>query len=139
MITTPQTPGDGAAFNPLRAGLPSDRITDPCTIVFFGASGDLFKRMLLPAIYSMRLRGTLPTDFALVGFSRTEYDNDGFRAYCKEQLDTFMPDTQKPQGELWEDFARRITYISADFKDTAHFNDLRARLEQNDKDFGTQS
>ena len=130
---------DGAAFNPLREGLPSDRITDPCSIVFFGASGDLFKRMLLPAVYSMRLRGTLPTDFALVGFSRTEYDDNGFRAYCKEQLDTFMPDNQKPQGELWEDFARRITYITADFKDTAHFNDLRARLQQNDKDFGTAS
>ncbi|MBV9262714.1 MAG: glucose-6-phosphate dehydrogenase, partial [Candidatus Eremiobacteraeota bacterium] len=40
--------GDGAATNPLRVGLPSDRITNPCSAVFFGASGDLFKRMLLP-------------------------------------------------------------------------------------------
>src|SRR5579862_7450708 len=137
MITTPQTPGDGAAFNPLRAGLPSDRITDPCTIVFFGASGDLFKRMLLPAIYSMRLRGTLPTDFALVGFSRTEYTNDTFRDYCKQQLDQFMPQSQKPQGGLWDDFSRRISYVAADFKDSKHFTELKALLEKNDRELNT--
>ncbi|MBV8371665.1 MAG: glucose-6-phosphate dehydrogenase, partial [Candidatus Eremiobacteraeota bacterium] len=78
MIAAP--PSDGAAVNPLRAGLPpSDRIEEPCSIVFFGASGDLFKRMLLPAVYSMRLGGTLPNDFALVGFARTKFDDDGFR------------------------------------------------------------
>jgi glucose-6-phosphate 1-dehydrogenase len=134
---TAQTQGDGNAFNPLRAGLPSDRITDPCTIVFFGASGDLFKRMLLPAVYSMRLRGTLPTDFALVGFSRTQYDDDGFREYCRQQLDTFMPDGQKPQGQLWEDFSRRIGYVTADFKDNRHFAQLKGLLEKNDKELGT--
>ncbi|HEY1428014.1 MAG TPA: glucose-6-phosphate dehydrogenase, partial [Candidatus Tumulicola sp.] len=53
---------NGAAANPLRQGLTTvDRIQDPCSIVFFGASGDLFKRMLLPAVYSMHLNGTLPT------------------------------------------------------------------------------
>ena len=62
--------GDGTAGNPLRAGLAEERTTNPCSIVFFGASGDLFKRMLLPAVYSMRLADTLPSDFALVGFAR---------------------------------------------------------------------
>ena len=97
MINSPvQAQGDGTAFNPLREGLPSDRITDPCTIVFFGASGDLFKRMLLPAVYSMRLHGTLPTDFALVGFARTAYTDDEFREYCRQQLETFMPADRRP-------------------------------------------
>src|SRR6516225_12196493 len=68
--------GDGASVNPLRAGLASDQITDPCSVVFFGASGDLFKRMLLPAMWLMRVQGILPNDFAIVGFSRTEYSND---------------------------------------------------------------
>lgn len=130
--------GDGAAaVNPLRAGLAGERIGDPCTIVFFGASGDLFKRMLLPAIYSMRLRGTLPTDFALVGFSRTKYDDASFRAYCREQLDTFMPADQKPQGGLWDDFSARIGYVTADFKDTRHFTQLKELLKRNDTQFGT--
>jgi glucose-6-phosphate 1-dehydrogenase len=129
--------GDGAAVNPLRAGLVSDRITNPCSAVFFGASGDLFKRMLLPAIYTMRLRGTLPADFALVGFARTAYDDAGFREYCRQQLELFMPDDQKPQGELWDDFSRRISYITADFQDTRHFLALKERLAQNDEEFGT--
>jgi glucose-6-phosphate 1-dehydrogenase len=133
--STPAT-GDGAA-NPLRAGLSADRITDPCSIVFFGASGDLFKRMLLPAVYAMRLRGTLPTDFGLVGFSRSNYTDESFREYCRQQLEIFMPDDGKPQGPLWDDFARRISYIAADFSDTRHFVDLKNRLAQNDHDFGT--
>jgi glucose-6-phosphate 1-dehydrogenase len=135
--TVAPSAGDGAAINPLRAGLPSDRITDPCSIVFFGASGDLFKRMLLPAIYSMRLNGSLPTDFALVGFSRTQFDQDGFREYCRQQLDTFMPNDKKPQGGLWDDFSRRISYITADFNDTRHFVQLKERLKSNDEQFGT--
>jgi glucose-6-phosphate 1-dehydrogenase len=132
-----QATGDGAAVNPLREGLASDRITDPCSVVFFGASGDLFKRMLLPAIYTMRLRGTLPTDFALVGFARSAYDDAGFREYCRQQLELFMPDDQKPRGALWDDFARRISYITADFQDTRHFIALKERLAQNDEQFGT--
>ena len=137
-VMTPAPPTmDGAAGNPLRAGLPADRITNPCSAVFFGASGDLFKRMLLPAIYSMRLRGTLPTDFALVGFARSPYSDDAFREYCRKQLELFMPADSKPQGTLWEDFSRRISYVSADFNDTSHFVALKERLAQNDRDFGT--
>jgi glucose-6-phosphate 1-dehydrogenase len=128
---------DGAAGNPLRAGLPEERITTPCSAVFFGASGDLFKRMLLPAVYSMRLGGTLPADFALVGFARTPYSDDQFREYCRQQLDQFMPADSKPQGPVWDDFARRISYITADFNDTKHFVALKKRLDQNDHDLGT--
>ena len=73
--------------------------------------------MLLPAVYSMRLNGTLPSDFALIGFARSPYDDDAFRQYCKEQLDEFMPEGQKPQSPIWDDFAKRIGYITADFND----------------------
>jgi glucose-6-phosphate 1-dehydrogenase len=96
---------DGQSENPLRAGLHTERISDPCSIVFFGASGDLFKRMLLPAVYSLRLHGTLPNDFAVVGVSRAEYTDDSFRDYCKEQLEQFAPADQKPQGAIWVDLA----------------------------------
>jgi glucose-6-phosphate 1-dehydrogenase len=125
------------AVNPLRAGLPEEGITSPCSAVFFGASGDLFKRMLLPAVYSMHLRGMLPTAFALVGFARTPYDDAAFREYCRKQLDLFMPPDKKPQGPLWDDFAKRISYVTADFTDTRHFLALKDRLAQNDTEFGT--
>ncbi len=137
--TTTAAPVDGAATlsNPLRAGMSGEHIGDPCSIVFFGASGDLFKRMLLPAIYLMKLDGTLPSDFALIGFARTPYTDDAFRDYCREQLQTFMPEGQKPGGALWDDFSKRIGYITADFKDTAHFVQLKERLAANDRDLGT--
>jgi glucose-6-phosphate 1-dehydrogenase len=136
-IATVTPAGDGAASNPLREGLSADQITNPCSAVFFGASGDLFKRMLLPALYSMRLRGTLPTDFALVGFARRDYTDESFREYCRQQLDLFMPADKKPQGALWDDFARRIGYIAADFNNAKHFVDLKNRLALNDREFGT--
>ncbi|MGC9992634.1 MAG: glucose-6-phosphate dehydrogenase, partial [Candidatus Cybelea sp.] len=128
---------DAVATNPLRAGLPNEGISTPCSAVFFGASGDLFKRMLLPALYSMHLRGTLPDAFALVGFSRTAFDDDGFRDYCRKQLELFMPQDKKPQGPLWEDFAKRISYVTADFTNKQHFLALKGRLAQNDAEFGT--
>jgi glucose-6-phosphate 1-dehydrogenase len=93
--------------------------------------------MLLPAVFSMRLKGTLPLDFALVGFARTQFDDDGFREYCRKQLDEFMPDGKKPQGGLWDDFAKRLSYVTADFNNTEHFQQLKARLAKNDQDFGT--
>jgi glucose-6-phosphate 1-dehydrogenase len=130
--------GGGAAVNPLREGLaPSDRIDEPCSLVFFGASGDLFKRMLLPALYRMRCDGTLPADIALVGFARTPHDDDGFRAYCRQQLQIFMPPDLQPEGALWDDFARRISYIAADFKDSRDFVKLKGLLQRNDEQFGT--
>jgi glucose-6-phosphate 1-dehydrogenase len=129
---------DGKGVNPLRAGLQSDRISDPATVVFFGASGDLFKRMLLPAMWSMRVRGILPNDFAIVGFARTEYSDDEFRTYCKEQLDQFAPADQKPQGAIWDDFSKRLSYVAAEFDDHKCYGNLSKIVAQNDEKFGTK-
>lgn len=130
---------NGRQTNPLRAGLQTDRVTDPCSVVFFGASGDLFKRMLLPAMYSLRLNGILPNDFAIVGFSRSSYTDDEFREYCKQQLEEFSPEDRKPQGAIWDDFAKRISYISADFNDTNSYLALKKRLDENDEHLGTKA
>ena len=129
---------DGKQTNPLRAGMHSDRISDPCSIVFFGASGDLFKRMLLPAMWALRLQGILPSDFAIVGFARSQYTDDGFRAYCKDQLDQFAPADQKPQGAIWDDFVKRLSYLTADFNDPKYYAALKKRLEENDEKLGTK-
>ena len=67
----------GGDVNPLRAGVASSRITDPCNVVFFGASGDLVKRMLMPAMYNLRLEDILPANYGIIGFSRCEWHDDG--------------------------------------------------------------
>ena len=122
--------------NPLRSLLESDRIEDPCSIVFFGASGDLFKRMLLPAVYNLRLEGILPAHFSVVGFSRSPFTDESFRAYCKESVDSFSRSGPAKES-MWAEFARRISYITADFDEDAHFHDLHAMLARNDEQLGT--
>jgi glucose-6-phosphate 1-dehydrogenase len=124
-----------AAINPLRAGIETSRISQPCTIVFFGASGDLFKRMLMPAIYNLRLNDILPANFGLIGFARTAYTDDEFRDYCKQAVNEFSRSGPVKES-LWNDLAQRIGYITADFNDTSHFENLKARLEEYEKHFG---
>ena len=137
-VATPKTVGDGQALlNPLRAGLESDRIAEPCNIIFFGASGDLFKRMLLPAMYNLRLEDIMPTNFGIVGFSRTEYTDEQFRSYCKENVDQFSRSgsTKEP---MWSDFAAKLSYIAGDFSNADDFVKLKTLLDSNDQQLGTQ-
>lgn len=134
---TPTAAGNGIAAvkaNPLRTGLDSTRIEQPCTIVFFGASGDLFKRMLMPAVYNLRLDNILPANFGLIGFARTAYTDEEFRAYCKECVNEFSR-TKPVKDSLWDDLAKRISYITADFDDTSHFTALNDRLGEYQKQF----
>jgi glucose-6-phosphate 1-dehydrogenase len=126
---------DGAA-NPLRAGLDSNRITDPCTIVFFGASGDLTKRMLMPAMYNLRLGDVLPTNFGIIGFSRSEKSHYDFREEMKEAIDEFSR-SGPAKDPLWSDFADRLHYIQGSFDDPEGFHELKRQLDENDEKLGT--
>ena len=138
MQTVTRPGGDGAAFVPnvLRAGIESNRITDPCNIVFFGATGDLANRMLYPALYNLRLEDILPSNFGIVGFSRTEESDDTFRGNVKRSIETYSR-SGPPRDPLWSDFARRLSYVTGNFDDTASYERLRKQLEANDKDLGT--
>ena len=135
--TMPAPTQDGHAVNPLREGLDTDRITDPCNIVFFGASGDLFKRMLIEAVYNLRLNDILPSDFGVIGYSRTEFSDDEFRKYCNENLTQFSR-SGAPKDPLWSDFSQRLSYISGEFDDTKDYDELKQKLAQNDEKFGTK-
>ena len=65
-----------AETNPLREGLFSEPVPDPCAVVIFGASGDLAHRKLVPALYQLALHHRLPAQFAVVGFARTAMSDD---------------------------------------------------------------
>ncbi len=139
-MTTTGTTGNGVSVaatkvNPLRAGLETVRIEQPCTIVFFGASGDLFKRMLMPAIYNLRVDDILPVNFSLIGFARSEYTDDQFREYCKQCVNEFSRSGAVKES-LWQELAPRISYIAADFNDIKYFEVLRERLEELETKFG---
>jgi glucose-6-phosphate 1-dehydrogenase len=124
--------------NPLRAGVATSRITDPCNVIFFGASGDLVKRMLMPAMYNLRLGDILPANYGIVGFSRSEYDTEQFRDEMHKSIDEFSR-SGPAKDPLWSDFAKRLSYVSGSFDDPAAYAQLRKLIEQNDAELGTSA
>jgi glucose-6-phosphate 1-dehydrogenase len=104
--------------------------------VFFGASGDLVKRMLVPAMWNLRLSDILPENYAIVGFSRSKFSDDEFRELMHKSIEEFSR-TGPPKDPLWSDFAKHISYVSGGFDDPAAFTQLREALERNDREFGT--
>jgi glucose-6-phosphate 1-dehydrogenase len=135
VTTTAPPPRDGAS-NPLRAGLTVDRITDPCNVVFFGASGDLMKRMLLPALWNLRLGNILPSNFGIIGFSRSKFSDDEFREDMKKAVDEFSR-SGPAKDPLWSDFATHLSWVTGSFDDTSAFKKLKEQLEENDRKLGT--
>jgi glucose-6-phosphate 1-dehydrogenase len=123
--------------NPLRAGLSTNRIADPCSVVFFGASGDLMKRMLLPAMYNLRLGDIMPSNYGIVGFARSEWDDEQFRTNMKASVDEFSR-SGPAKDPLWSDFAKHLSFVPGSFDDPEAFKQLRKVLERNDKELGTK-
>src|ERR1700727_1526005 len=77
------------APNPLREGLVEDRAGDACVVVIFGASGDLTRRKLMPALYNLAVGRGLPGAFAVVGVARRDVSDEGFRKEMKEGVSQF--------------------------------------------------
>ena len=100
MATTAKRP----APNPLRAGLRVGGASEPTVFVIYGASGDLSQRKLLPAIYNLAVRGLLPNRFAVIGYSRSEMDNDAFREFARTAVEKF---SRTPVDDhLWQGVRR---------------------------------
>ena len=64
----------------------ADRVMEPCTLVLFGASGDLTQRMIMPAIFRLARRGLLSSEFRLIGYARSEMTDDEFRARMRKAV-----------------------------------------------------
>jgi glucose-6-phosphate 1-dehydrogenase len=125
-----------AQENPLLEGLEVRRAPDPCTLVIFGASGDLTKRKLFPALYSLAYRGLLPKNFAIVGVSRTEESDDDFRDRMKESVQEFGRDPFR--DDVWEPLAEGMRYVAMDFADEDRENTVAQTLTQLDQERGTR-
>ena len=123
--------------NPLRKGLVDERTAEACAVVIFGASGDLTRRKLMPALYNLAISRSLPSGFAVVGVARREKTHEAFRAEMKEGVSRFS--RRKPiDATMWEDFERGISYVAGTFENKETYEKLRAHLEQLDKERGTR-
>jgi glucose-6-phosphate 1-dehydrogenase len=109
---------------------------DPCVMVIFGASGDLTKRKLIPALYNLAKDNLLSKEFAVVGFARNEMTSEQFRDEIGKEIGEFATTTVDP--DLWHWFSRRIYYHSGDFADPAAYKGLSELLAQIDKEHGTR-
>ena len=97
----------------------------PCTLVIFGASGDLTRRLLAPAITHLLRDGSISSDFAIVGLARTAYSDQDFREYLKGGAREFTPPTQGRPGEL----PATVQYLAGDFGDAGLYAKLKQALE----------
>src|SRR5690606_18500259 len=99
--------------NPLREGLSSRALPQPCAIVIFGATGDLTHRKLVPALYNLAADGALPPAVSVVGFARRDKTDEIFRTELEEAARKFSRNKIDP--ELWEGFSSSIFYHRSPF------------------------
>ena len=123
--------------NPLREGLIMERPAEPCAMVIMGATGDLTRRKLIPALYALFIQGLLPEGFCIVGQSRTEMSHEEFRATMLEAMHKFGGDITV-RDEEWRRFAYALYYLPADISQTDAFHPLTGLLDELASTHGTQ-
>jgi glucose-6-phosphate 1-dehydrogenase len=106
----------------------------PCILVIFGGSGDLTKRLLMPALYNLACDGLLPRQFAIVGIALDELTTEEFRARMTAAIAKF---TTRPAVDqhVWGELVARLHYTSGDFADLTTFQRLADRVAQLDAQF----
>lgn len=103
--------------------------TQPLVIVIFGASGDLTKRKLMPALYSLYKDDRIARNFSILGMGRTEYDDANYQSYISDELKVFLGD-EGVNEELLAGFTERLHYLAMDPSVEADYGRLLARLQE---------
>jgi glucose-6-phosphate 1-dehydrogenase len=121
--------------NPLREGLATRTVPQACSVVIFGATGDLTMRKLIPALYNLAADGELPPALTVIGFARRPKTDEEFRKEQGEATRKFSRQTVK--DEVWNGFAQAVFYHQSEFHDAAGYKSLAERLEKIDRERGT--
>jgi glucose-6-phosphate 1-dehydrogenase len=108
---------------------------DNCIMVIFGAGGDLTARKLIPALYNLGKSDHLPKNFAIVGFAADSMSEEEFREKVKKDISQFAPEPIDQSLCNW--LSERVYYIAGDFRDPAKYVDLKNKLTDLDKLYGT--
>jgi glucose-6-phosphate 1-dehydrogenase len=101
-------------------------IPPPQTIVVFGASGDLSKRKILPALYNLARDGLLPERYEIVGYAPNDWDTAAFVDFAEQAVTDFSRSSL--QDDIWERFAGHLHYLSGDFAAPGALAPLEERL-----------
>ncbi len=134
MAVAPGKPtGHPEPENPLTAGLERLPVA-PTTLVIFGATGDLAKRKLLPALYNLAHDGALPERFRLVGVSRKEKEHDDYRAECEEAIRRFS--RRRPDEDVLGGLLDNVKYVPGTFDDDDVYVALARVLDDFEREAG---
>jgi glucose-6-phosphate 1-dehydrogenase len=117
-------------------GEPLGKTGDPCVMVIFGASGDLAKRKLIPALYNLATERLLSKEFAIVGFARRGMSHEEFREKISQDMKEFATSPVDP--DLWNWFVQRLYYLPGDVQDPNAYRRLQSLLAEADKEHGTR-
>src|SRR3954451_20750864 len=128
--------GDQSQTNPLREGLSTRAVPQPCSIVIFGATGDLAHRKLIPALYNLAADGELPPAVAIIGFARRPKSEIDFGRERDEALRKFS--RQAVRDQIWKPFSQSLSYHQSEFGDEAGYKALGERLDKIDNERGTR-
>ena len=118
------------AFEPVKRSSISP--ADPCTIVIFGASGDLSRRKLIPALYGLAAQNCLARRFAIIGFARTPMTDDAFQQSSVDSVKKFA-DSVAVQEQECKEFSKALAYVAGEYHHPEAFEKLKQRLEELDK------
>ena len=122
--------------NPLLEGLELRRRPEPCVLAIFGASGDLTRRKIFPALYALAVRDLLPETYAVVGVARTRQSTDDFVAQMEASVREFGRDEFR--SDTWDELARRTRYVSTEIADEEGEDLVAATLTELDEEFHTR-
>jgi glucose-6-phosphate 1-dehydrogenase len=122
--------------NPLLEGLELRRRPEPCVLAIFGASGDLTRRKIFPALYALAFRDLLPEQFAVLGVARTKQSSEDFVSAMEAAVREFGRDEFRQ--EVWDRLATRTRYVSMEFDDEESLNHVPVTLRELDQEYGTR-
>jgi glucose-6-phosphate 1-dehydrogenase len=121
--------------NPLAEGLRLRRRPDPCAVVIFGASGDLTRRKLFPALYALAYRRLLPERFGIIGVARTEHTTNAFVTAMRKAVRDFARDPF--DRDVWDGLAAGIRYVATDVAADPGEDAVQSALRELDEQRGT--
>src|SRR3989475_1208273 len=103
------------------------KAVEPCSIVIFGASGDLTARKLIPAFYHLCKEKQMPADLRIIGFARREKTDASWRDELRQALDQFSR-TKPVDDQVWREFSQHLFYCQGDLTDAAGYSKLEKQL-----------
>jgi glucose-6-phosphate 1-dehydrogenase len=114
---------------------PRPPVAPPCVMVIFGASGDLTKRKLIPALFNLRRSGLLPDNFAVLGIARQPLSDEELRQRVDDDI-AACDEPEDPDCQAW--LLQRVLYHSGDITDRATYEQIARRLDEIDEQYGTE-